>query len=147
MAQALRLYREIDNGLGIRIITVVQDREAFSKYFKEGGHKVFEENSVCLAWGVSGQHAKEISDKAGFKSVAIATASHSAGVSADGGGQAIGEQVTPVLPVSDISQNFQGRGGYRKTHDRNPQRIDLKLWLLIHVLTKYRASCFLLGTP
>lgn len=110
MAQALRLYREIDNGLGIRIITVVQDREAFSKYLKEGGHKVFEENSVCLTWGVSGQHAKEISDKAGFKSVAIATASHNAGVSADGGGQAMGEQVTPVLPVSDISQNFQGRG-------------------------------------
>ncbi len=109
MAQALRLYREIDNGLGIRIITVVQDREAFAKYDKEGKHKLFEENSVCLTWGVSGQHAQELSDKAGFKSVAIATASHNAGVSADGGGQSMSEQVTPVLPVSDISQNFQGR--------------------------------------
>ncbi len=109
MAQALRLYREISNGLGIRIITVVQDREAFAKYKKEGGYKVFEENSVNLTWGVSGSHAKEISDKAGYKSVSIATASHSAGVSADGGGQGMGEQVTPVLPVSEISQNFQGR--------------------------------------
>ena len=109
MAQALRLYREIDHGKGIRIITVVQDREAFAKYKQEGGYKVFEENSVCLTWGVSGQHAKEISEKAGFKSVSIATASHSAGVSADGGGQGMGEQVTPVLPVSEIAQNFQGR--------------------------------------
>jgi type IV secretory pathway TraG/TraD family ATPase VirD4 len=109
MAQALRLYREISNGLGIRIITVVQDREAFAKYKSEGGYKVFEENSVCMTWGVSGSHAKEISDKAGFKSVSIATASHNAGVSADGGGQGMGEQVTPVLPVSEIAQNFQGR--------------------------------------
>ena len=31
--------------------------------------------------------------------------------------------------------------------DTDPQRIDLQLWLLIHALTKYRASCFLLGTP
>ena len=109
MAQSLRLYREISNGKGIRIITVVQDREAFAKYKSEGGYKVFEENSVCLTWGVSGTHAKELSDKAGFKSVSVATASHSAGVSADGGGQGMGEQVTPVLPVSDISQNFKGR--------------------------------------
>lgn len=109
MAQALRLYREISNGKGIRIITVVQDREAFSKYKTEGGYKVFEENSVCMTWGVSGSHAKEISDKAGYKSVSIATASHNAGVSADGGGQGMGEQVTPVLPVSEIAQNFQGR--------------------------------------
>lgn len=109
MAQALRLYREISNGKGIRIITVVQDREAFAKYKDVGGYKVFEENSVCLTWGVSGSHAKEISEKAGFKSVSIATASHNAGISADGGGQAMGETLTPVLPVSEIAQNFQGR--------------------------------------
>jgi len=110
MAQALRLYREIDNGLGIRIITVVQDREAFAKYKNEGAHKVFEENSVCLLWGISGAHAKEVSEKAGYKSVSIATASHSAGISADGGGQAMGETLTPVLPVSQIAQDFQGKG-------------------------------------
>ena len=109
MAQALRLYREINNGLGIRIITVVQDREAFAKYKAEGGYKVFEENSVCMVWGVSGSHAKELSDKAGYKSVSIATASHNAGISADGGGLGMGETLTPVLPVSEIAQNFQGK--------------------------------------
>jgi len=107
--QALRLYREISNGMGIRIITVVQDREAFAKYKAEGGYKVFEENSVCMVWGVSGSHAKELSDKAGYKSVSIATASHNAGISADGGGLGMGETLTPVLPVSEIAQNFQGK--------------------------------------
>jgi type IV secretion system protein VirD4 len=104
MVKALRLYRS----KGIRLWTFAQDRNGFNKYKKDGGYMPFEESSVSVAWGVTGSHARELSEKAGKHSVLIGTPNQSAGVSADTGGQATSEVQVPNLPVSQIAQNFSG---------------------------------------
>lgn len=103
--KALRLYRS----KGIRLWTFVQDRNGYSKYKSDGGHQPFEENSVSLVWGVSGSYAKELSEKAGYKSVIVQGHSTNMGVTASTGGINGGEQLTPVLPVSDISTMGNGK--------------------------------------
>ncbi len=104
MVKALRLYRS----KGIRIWTFGQDRNGYNKYKDDGGYMPFEESSVSLAWGVTGAHARELSEKAGKRAVLIGTPNNSAGVSADTGGHSASEVLVPNLPISQISQNFSG---------------------------------------
>jgi type IV secretion system protein VirD4 len=105
MLKALRLYRD----KLIRIWTFSQDRNGFSEYKDEGGYMPFEENSIGLYWGVTGQHAKDLQDKAGYRSEIITGHSTSAGIGANTGGISGTEQITPILPVSEISQLVQGK--------------------------------------
>jgi len=103
--KTLRLYRD----KGIRLWTFAQDRNGYSKYKDDGKHQPFEENSVSLVWGVSGTHAKELSDKAGYKSVIVQGHSTNMGVTASTAGLNGGEQITPVLAVSEIAQMGNGK--------------------------------------
>lgn len=102
----LRLYRE----KGVRLWTFVQDRAGYAAYKEEGAHKPFEDNSVQIIWGLSdAAHSKDIEALAGYNAVAVTGFNTSAGVTAPGAGQSLSEQVTPVLPVSDIAQIGPGR--------------------------------------
>lgn len=101
---ALRLYRSE----GVRLFVFAQDENGFKAYHDDGGVAPFKENSIGIYFGVDGNIAKNLSEKAGNKSVLIATSSANAGVTNTGG---LGSQevTTPVLPLSDIAQNFKGK--------------------------------------
>lgn len=109
---SLKLLLRLFGGLGLRLITAVQDREAYAQYEEKGEKKpyyTFESNSVTLTWGVDGEHASQLSRKAGNKTVKMKTHNANASISADSGGLSGSEQVTPALPESEIAQDFQGK--------------------------------------
>ena len=112
MIVALRLYRSE----GIRLFVFSQDENGFAKYKDDGGFALFKENSIGIYFGVDGRIAKDLSEKAGNKSVLIATNSANAGIT-NTGGLGSQETTTPVLPVSDIAQNFEGQA-YIDMRDR-----------------------------
>lgn len=105
MVKALRLYRS----KGVRLWIFAQDRDGYNKYKSEGGYKPFEESSVSLAWGVTGQHARDLSEIAGKRSVLIGTPSDSSGVSANTGGHSASEILVPNLPTSQISRDYKNK--------------------------------------
>ena len=109
---ALRLYRS----RLIRMFVFSQDENGFQAYKEEGGFAPFKENSICIYFGVDGKIAKDLSEKAGNKSVLIPTNSANAGVT-NTGGLSSNEVTTPVLPVSDIAHNFSGKA-YVDMRDR-----------------------------
>ena len=105
MMKALRLYRS----RLIRIWTFAQDRNGYNQYKDDGGYMPFEETAITLSWAVAGQHAKDLSEKGGYRSELVATPSTNAGVGAETGGLSASEIQVPNLPLSQISQDFEGK--------------------------------------
>ena len=103
--KVLRLYRSKN----VRLWTFVQDRDGYHAYEAEGGYRPFEANTVQLIWGLDASHAKDIEIRAGYNAVAVPGVNTSAGVNAPGAGVSAGEQVTPILPVSEIARIAAGR--------------------------------------
>ena len=102
----VRTYRS----LGIRFISVVQDRSGFSRYAKHGGHKPFEENSVKLLFGISDPaHLRDLEQRAGKRAVLIGTASTSLGLKVPGRNLGVTETLRPVLAASEIAQIGTGK--------------------------------------
>lgn len=102
----LRTYR----ALGIRFISVVQDGSYCSKFKKFGAHRPFEENSVKLYFGISDpDHLQHLERRAGKRAVLIETASTSLGIKVPGKNKGGTEQLTPVLPVSEIAKIGMGQ--------------------------------------
>ncbi|MCB1832633.1 MAG: type IV secretory system conjugative DNA transfer family protein, partial [Geminicoccaceae bacterium] len=102
----VRVYRS----LGIRIITVVQDRSGFSRFKKQGGHQTFEQNSVKLYFGLSdADHLQHLERRAGKRSVLIPNRSTSLGLQVPGRSTGGTEMLTPVLPVSEIARIGAGK--------------------------------------
>lgn len=103
--QALRLYRSY----GIRLVVFAQDRDGFSKYKEDGGHKPFEENSIGLYWGLrDGAHMRDIQERAGYRYELVASINASVGERLNGGGYSASRQRIPVLSVDDIGQIADG---------------------------------------
>ena len=101
-----RTYRS----LGIRLVTVVQDRSGYSKFKSMGGHKPFLENSVTLTFGITDpQHLRDLEARAGKRSVLVETNSTSLGISVPGRMYGGVEQLTPVLPASEIARIGLGK--------------------------------------
>lgn len=106
LLKAIRTYR----ALGVRMITVVQDRSGYAKYRQHGGHKPFEENSVKLYFGISDpDHLQHLERRAGKRAVLIETRSTSLGVNVPGRSRGGNEQLTPVLPASEIARIGHGK--------------------------------------
>ena len=104
--KALRLYRS----RGVRLWTFVQDRNGYRQYKEEGSHQPFEENSISICWGIrDSQHLRDIQDRAGYNSVLVPGTNASAGITADTAGLSGGEQLTPVLPMSDAAKICDGK--------------------------------------
>lgn len=102
----VRVYRS----LGIRIISVVQDRSGFSKFKKQGAHQSFEQNSVKLYFGLSDSyHLQHLERRAGKRAVLVPTRSTSLGLQVPGRTAGGTEVLTPVLPVSDIARIGAGQ--------------------------------------
>ncbi|MEL6243927.1 MAG: type IV secretory system conjugative DNA transfer family protein [Pseudomonadota bacterium] len=86
---------------GIRIIAAVQDRLSLEEYKTVGGAKLFESQSVQLLWTVQPDHAREIENRAGYRTVVSPNYQTSLGVHGPSGTKSGGEVKVPVLSVHD----------------------------------------------
>lgn len=106
MVKALRLYRD----RGVRLRFYVQDRDGFKAYEREGGYKVFRENTIGLTWAQKdAQLMKDIEAQAGYDARRISNTSAGAGLLV--GTSSVNDQeiLVPVLPEADIARVAEGR--------------------------------------
>lgn len=104
--KCVRTYRS----LGIRFVSVVQDRTGFSRYKKHGSHRPFEDNAVRLYFGLSDpDHLQQLERRAGKKAVLLETHSTSMGPKVPCRARGGTETLTPVLPASEIAKIGVGK--------------------------------------
>lgn len=106
MVKALRLYRD----RGVRLRFYVQDRDGFKAYDREGGYKVFRENTIGMTWAQKdAQLMKDIEAQAGYDARRISTNSAGAGLLVGTSSVNDQEVLVPVLPVSEIARIAEGK--------------------------------------